>query len=43
MGAAGARLIGTLLHALDHYGLRRGVDAACISGGAATAIAIERL
>ena len=42
-GATGARLIVTLLHALEHQGLRRGVASACIGGGEATAIAIERL
>lgn len=42
IGATGARLIVTLLHALRHHGLRRGVAALCIGGGEATAIAIER-
>lgn len=41
IGATGARLIVTLLHALEHNGLRRGVASACIGGGEATAIAIE--
>ena len=43
IGATGARLIVTLLHALEHHGLRKGVAAACIGGGEATAIAIERV
>ncbi|ABE40530.1 Acetyl-CoA C-acetyltransferase [Rhodopseudomonas palustris BisB5] len=42
IGATGARLIVTLLHALQARGLKRGVAALCIGGGEATAIAIER-
>ena len=42
IGATGARLIVTLLHALQRYDLKRGVAALCIGGGEATAIAIER-
>jgi len=42
IGATGARLIVTLLHALARRGLSRGVAALCIGGGEATAIAIER-
>jgi acetyl-CoA C-acetyltransferase len=41
IGATGARLIVTLLHALKRHGLRRGVAALCIGGGEATAIALE--
>ena len=40
--ATGARLIVTLLHALQRYDLKRGVAALCIGGGEATAIAVER-
>ncbi|WP_371425006.1 acetyl-CoA C-acyltransferase [Tardiphaga sp.] len=43
IGATGARLIVTLLHALEARGLQRGVAALCIGGGEATAIAIERI
>ncbi|MEY3004739.1 MAG: acetyl-CoA acetyltransferase [Pseudomonadota bacterium] len=43
IGASGARIIVTLLNALERHGLRRGVAAICIGGGEATAIAIERL
>lgn len=43
IGATGARLIVTLLHALEHQGAKRGVASACIGGGEATAIAIERV
>ncbi|CAA2142834.1 acetyl-CoA C-acyltransferase [Hyphomicrobium sp. ghe19] len=43
IGATGARLIVTLLHALEHRGVTKGVASACIGGGEATAIAIERV
>jgi len=43
IGATGARLIVTLLHALEAQNLRRGVAALCIGGGEATAIAVERI
>jgi len=42
IGASGARIIVTLLSALQQYDLRRGMAAVCIGGGEATAIAIER-
>ncbi|MGJ4998941.1 thiolase family protein [Bradyrhizobium sp. HKCCYLS3077] len=42
IGATGARLIVTLLHAMQARGLKRGVAALCIGGGEATAIAVER-
>ena len=41
IGASGARLIVTLIHALQRSGGRRGVASLCIGGGEATAIAIE--
>jgi acetyl-CoA C-acetyltransferase len=43
IGASGARIIVTLLHALKSRKLQRGVAALCIGGGEATAIAIELL
>jgi acetyl-CoA C-acetyltransferase len=43
IGASGARLIVTLLHALKARGGRRGVAALCIGGGEATALAVELL
>ena len=43
IGATGARLIVTLVHALRARGLKRGVAALCIGGGEATAIGIEVL
>ncbi len=42
IGASGARIMVTLLHALETRGLKRGVAAICIGGGEGTAIAIER-
>jgi acetyl-CoA C-acetyltransferase len=42
IGASGARIIVTLLHALERHGLKRGVAALCIGGGEATAVAVER-
>jgi len=42
IGATGARLIVTLLHALAKQGKTKGVAALCIGGGEATAIALER-
>ena len=41
IGATGARIIVTLVHALRHRGLKRGVASLCIGGGEATAIGIE--
>ena len=43
IGASGARIIVTLLAALEKYGQRKGVAALCIGGGEATAMAVERL
>ncbi len=37
----GARIIVTLIHALQARGLRRGVAAICIGGGEGTALAVE--
>lgn len=43
IGASGARIATTLLHALAARGLKRGVAALCIGGGEATAMAVEML
>jgi len=43
IGCSGARIIVTLLAALEQSHLRRGVASLCIGGGEATAVAIERL
>ncbi len=43
IGASGARVLVTLLAALQKYDLKRGVASLCIGGGEATAVAIERL
>jgi acetyl-CoA C-acetyltransferase len=41
IGASGARILVTLLHALRRRGLKRGVASLCIGGGEASAMAIE--
>lgn len=41
IGASGARIITTLIAALQNRGLKRGVASLCIGGGEGTAIAIE--
>lgn len=43
IGASGARLLVTLLNALETRGLKRGIATLCIGGGEATAMAIERV
>ena len=43
VGASGARIIVTLMNALQKYDLKKGVASLCIGGGEATAVAIERL
>ncbi|MBX2855149.1 MAG: acetyl-CoA C-acyltransferase [Rhodobacteraceae bacterium] len=42
IGASGARILVTLLHALEAADLKRGMAAICIGGGEGTAVAIER-
>ncbi|MBB3977025.1 acetyl-CoA C-acetyltransferase [Rhizobium azooxidifex] len=41
IGASGARVIVTLLSALERYGMKRGMATLCIGGGEATALAVE--
>jgi acetyl-CoA C-acetyltransferase len=41
IGASGARIMATLIAALEARGLKRGVAALCIGGGEATAVAVE--
>ena len=41
IGASGARVIVTLLSALERYGMKRGMASLCIGGGEATALAVE--
>lgn len=43
IGASGARILVTLLHALEATGGRRGIASLCIGGGEGTAVAIELL
>jgi len=42
IGASGARIMVTLLHAMEAHDLKRGIAAICIGGGEGTAIALER-
>ena len=42
IGASGARILVTLLYALQRHDLKRGVASLCIGGGEATAVAVER-
>ena len=42
IGASGARVLVTLLAALERHGLKRGMASLCIGGGEATAVALER-
>jgi acetyl-CoA C-acetyltransferase len=43
IGASGARILTTLLHAMQARGARRGMAGICIGGGEATAIIVERV
>lgn len=43
IGASGARILVTLLYALERYGKTRGVASLCIGGGEAVAVAVEKL
>ena len=41
IGAAGARILTTLIYALKHRGLKKGIASLCLGGGDAVAMAIE--
>jgi acetyl-CoA C-acetyltransferase len=43
IGASGARILVTLLHALQARGMKKGLASLCIGGGEATSMAIEML
>jgi len=43
IGASGARIMVTLIAALEAHGLKKGVASLCIGGGEATAVALERM
>ncbi|HTR99805.1 MAG TPA: acetyl-CoA C-acetyltransferase, partial [Bacteroidota bacterium] len=43
IGASGARILVTLLHALEQKNLARGLAAICIGGGEASAVIVERI
>lgn len=42
IGATGARILVTLIHAMQARGVRRGIAALCLGGGEAVALAVER-
>jgi acetyl-CoA C-acetyltransferase len=42
IGASGARILTTLLHAMTQRGLRRGIASLCLGGGNGVALAVER-
>ena len=42
IGASGARVLVTLVAALEKYNLKRGMATLCIGGGEAVAVAVER-
>jgi len=42
IGASGARVLTTLLYALQARGLRRGIATLCLGGGNGVAVAVER-
>jgi acetyl-CoA C-acetyltransferase len=42
IGASGARIVATLVHAMKARGLKKGVAAICLGGGEAVAVAVER-
>ena len=43
IGASGARVLATLLHALHKRNLRRGLASLCLGGGNAVAMVVERV
>lgn len=43
IGASGARVLVTLLYALERTGGRRGIASLCIGGGMGIALAVERI
>ena len=43
IGASGARVLVTLIHALRQRGGRRGIASLCLGGGEAVALAVEAL
>ena len=42
IGASGARVLTTLLHALEQRQLKRGIATLCLGGGNGVALAVER-
>ena len=41
VGASGARIVSTLIHALRKHKMKKGIASLCIGGGEATALALE--
>jgi acetyl-CoA C-acetyltransferase len=41
IGATGARILTTLVYALKHRGLKKGIASLCLGGGDAVAMAVE--
>ena len=42
IGASGARILTTLLYAMQRRGVKRGIAALCLGGGNGVALAVER-
>jgi len=42
IGATGARILTTLIYAMENHGARRGLASLCIGGGEALAMIVER-
>jgi acetyl-CoA C-acetyltransferase len=43
IGSSGARILTTLIHALEQRGLKRGIATLCLGGGNGVALAVERI
>ncbi len=43
IGSSGSRVLTTLLYALQHRNLKRGIATLCLGGGNGVALAIERI
>ncbi|HNJ71125.1 MAG TPA: hypothetical protein PL129_01420, partial [bacterium] len=43
IGASGARILTTLIHAMNRHNKKRGMAAICIGGGEASALIVERI
>ena len=43
IGASGARILVTLLHAMEQRGAKTGMASLCLGGGNAVSLAVERI